>query len=407
MKPQFTLEHDEEENCLLNIKSEDKIASDDLQEVLIDDEILAEVFRKHVIISGKAPIFIYMYAALRVFQAGAAQIAIRQVQAEKPFLVFPTEDAGPGDHVHAAAPGIVEFGDSLVCEYHCSNSAPIGPADLPALVGALPLPSHAVEKIVIAGKMPIWLAAAVAVSAQLKGWKTIEYLMPSFDGPVLLFPNLKMGKPLPELQKHGIVIGIVGDPNSGKSVFAELLEQAGAAAGADIWRYDCDYAAPTPNWYLDMMKIGRNREGSEWRRSYKRKWVAGAEEELVAELQNIRKYIDVIIADLPGGRHEKDFVQRLPPGREILFHEADFFIIVAKRQGGCDSGEAWKNELAKIGMASKIVQTIYSELPEQDISLHEADGQWHILGLDRTHTAAAPVKAELWKLIRGSFAEPG
>lgn len=398
-------EMDGSQECLLEITNAVNIIPDDFQEISIGDDILSKVFKKHVVISGRAPVFIYMYVALRVFQADAVQISIKQVQEPVPFTVFPV---GNGNiNTHTSVPNIVRCGDLLVFEYHCSNAAPVEIKDLPALTEALPISSGKTKKIVIVGKMPTWLAAAFAISAKSKGWETIAYLMPRFDGAVVLFPHLKIEAPLPELQKRGAVIGVVGDPNSGKSVFAELLEQAGVSVGIDIWRYDCDYAAPTPNWYLYMMKNGRNEEGCEWRQLYKRKWVPGAEKELVSDLQNIRKYINVTIADLPGGRHEKNLAQRIPPGREILFHEVDLFIIVAKHQDGFDSGNAWRNELKRIGMESKILLTLYSEQPEQDISILEVNNQWHILGLDRTHEAAASVRNELWNLIQNSLNEYG
>ena len=399
---EFSLAKNCEDNtyCLDILLGNVQITEKDLPRISIGDEILSKIANQCVVISGKAPIFIYMFAALRLFQSGARSILIKQAQMDSPLRVFPIENSATATHCRAAISTVRTIGDTAVCDYICHNSTPVAIEALPELTNAVPSPYDGIEILVITGRLPIWLAAAVVISAKQKGWKTIEYLMPRFGGNISLFPELRMGNELPQLQRNGIVIGIVGDPNSGKSVFAELLETSGVCANCDIWRYDCDYAAPTPNWYLDMMKRGREAESKELRSLCKRKWIPGAEQELVCELQNQRKYTSIIIADLPGGRHEKDVAERLPPGREILFGAIDFFIIIAKNTSGVDTGKAWIKELQKIGLDSKIILVFYSECPEQNLSIRHISGGWHISGLNRAHKKAPPdVMALLWEIV--------
>ncbi|GIW83344.1 MAG: hypothetical protein KatS3mg105_5151 [Gemmatales bacterium] len=56
--------------------------------------------------------------------------------------------------------------------------------------------------------------------------------------------SLRLGKP-------GILLGIVGDPNCGKSVLSRLLDTYRAIRRERGWLLDCDAAAPTPRWYFD------------------------------------------------------------------------------------------------------------------------------------------------------------
>ena len=47
------------------------------------------------------------------------------------------------------------------------------------------------------------------------------------------------------------MIGVLGDPNSGKSVFSKvfgcILQKY---SDKSVWVYDCDAVAPTADWYI-------------------------------------------------------------------------------------------------------------------------------------------------------------
>ena len=118
----------------------------------------------------------------------------------------------------------------------------------------------------------------------------------------------------------------------------------------------------------------------------------------------MRKYIPTIIADLPGGLHKKDLVQRIPAGREILLKAIDYFIIVAKNSNGFDTGIAWQNELKTIEKEDAVILTIYSEHPENPTALTFDCGVWHITGLDRAgKPVSAEIKKQLWQLVMDSI----
>jgi len=287
------------QNIRLNIADGNKIS--------LPLEMVEVLSGKRVTVSGRAPLWLYMYVALQVYQYGASEILIKQAQDTVAVKIFPcSSGCEPSSPITLYG----TFEKTLVFEYLCSRNNPVTPEELPVLLHVLPEKNNLFETIVISGKIPNYLAGAAAIEAWRKGWRNIECFVPQEGGTAAVIPDIHRGGEFPELKSHGVIIGVIGDPNSGKSVFSELLEQSGNAAGETLWRFDCDYAAPTPNWYLDMIKNQQEKEGKELRSTYKGKWVPGAEEELVAQLLQMRKYIPTIIADLPGGLHKKDLVQR-------------------------------------------------------------------------------------------------
>ena len=389
------------ETCLLEINLNNvRLNIENGNNIQIPSEILKQVPGQTITISGRAPLWLYMYTALQLHLAGTKGILLKQAQ-ESAVNIVPVAKSKCSDEQFAV---ISTFEKTLICEYLCTRNKKISPADLSDCLDALPEKEEKYDTLVLSGKMPIWLAGAAAVDAYKKGWRNIECFVPQEGCTVAITPAIHSGGKLPQLKSPGIIIGIIGDPNSGKSVFSELLEQSGNFAGERLWRFDCDYAAPTPNWYLDMLKQGKKEEGKELRLSYKRKWIPGAEEELVSDLNNMRKYIPIIIADLPGGLHKDGISQRIPPGREVLLKSVDCFIIVAKKDS-LDTGVAWQHELNTIGKANNIVLTVYSgDYKSPTTSLTFRDGYWRTNGLSRdAKPASVEIKKQLWQLVMDSI----
>ena len=379
----------------VSMDSVHNINKNELSEIFFDPSILPTVAHAKVTISGRAPLFIYMYLAIQLFEAKIKEIFVKSAQ-DEPVKIFPLKENTALVQTHL--PVLTDLADRVFCEIPCSRNDMIDVSELTFIADSIPEPDRNKESIIFSGKIPVWLAAALAIAARQKGWQKVECFAPRMGGSIGVFPLISLGKNLPQLTEKGNIIGVIGDPNSGKSVFSKLLEKSGIVAGVNIWCYDCDYAAPTPNWYLDMLKKGDEAAGRDLRLSYKRKWIPGAEEELVNELRNIQQFIQFVIADLPGGRHESDFVQRIPTGREVLMEAVDYFIIIAREKENCDTGLAWHQELEKINKDQNIVLTLYSENPDGVIAISDRNGKTYISGLSRNADSVPEhIKIELWK----------
>ncbi len=389
---------------LLNIILEKDIVLSDLSQIKSDREIFSKISGNNIIVSGKAPVFVYMCVALELLHRGAKSIFVKQAQGD-PVKVFPLDNASSSKTDDIVK--ICQYENFTHCHFDCSPSTPLKVDDLPTILNSIPASVSSDGKIIISGKMPIWLAAAAAIVANLKKWNYILCDVPQFGCEISVSPTLVAAHLLNRGQQ-GIILGIVGDPNSGKSVFAKLLQSAGISNDNSIWCYDCDYAAPTSPWYLDMLKQGREQEAKELRQSYKRKWIPGAEDKLAEELKNIAKEYELVIADLPGGRHDISPVQRIPYGREALILAIDAFIIIGREDVDYDTGAAWNEDLKKIGRDKKIVLTVYSENPDSPLALNFRNGKWYISGLSRTASDIPnDFLRELWDLTVNKLNEKG
>lgn len=234
--------------------------------------------------------------------------------------------------------------------------------------------------------------------------KKIAYFSPRNGKTLQIFPKLKwlnIGTPL---AKNGKTIGVVGDPNSEKSVFSNILYQAGLSAAEKIWFYDCDYSAPTPPWYFATLKSKSRELADKLRRAIKKSWEPGAEAQVASNVKKVQQHLDWLIADLPGGNFTLTPPRRIPQGREILMEAIDYFVILARQD--LESDKHWKEALRTHDLDSRIVLTIYSENPDKPPALaQDANGAWHISGMQRENSDMFPeeLKAKLWNLIRAAI----
>lgn len=203
---------------------------------------------------------------------------------------------------------------------------------------------------------------------------------------------------------QGQVIGIVGDPNVGKSVFSMILDRWREKFNLGGWRLDCDGQAPTPPWYLHHEGNGDSEFARSQRKRLKRDWCSEMEQELAQQLRRGKECLDFLIADLPGGDHRIEPAKRIPPGREIMFKWIDKFIIV--QRADCTRERQWRDSLRAIRQDENVVAVITSEKPDEPLEFTGAlvDGVWRGIakGLDRSQlkqTADGPVEEsfrEFW-----------
>jgi hypothetical protein len=339
---------------------------------------------KQVVFTGPGPAWMYMLGSCWALAGGACCIQVWKANRNSPdgeITVFPQQLAESQFiwyRKHAA-----ELYTEILINRGDLTREIIG--DIPGLIEDC----NENLPILITGSQPMWLSAALAIEATARG-RVIWYKTPKEDG-VYQFPTVSFQEmSLPRLPRPGIRVGIVGDPNSGKSVFSFMLDKACLNAGLNVWRYDCDAAARTSFWYLQMSRDENSVQANKIRKNSKREWNKDLERQVAAELSNLSQEIPLIIADLPGGKHFKDqdpeLSERIPDGREVIMAEIDAFIIIGKTER--DSGRLWRKALAERGYTDKIFGELTSVKPESEphLSLKELEGlhfDGEISGLNR------------------------
>lgn len=259
------------------------------------------------------------------------------------------------------------------------------------------------SRLILTGRAPVWAYAAAAAGAADGGAARIDCFLPrsglircdlagrheACDGERL--PEwllVRLGQPTEDRSAPGLLVGVVGDPNSGKSVLVSRLDRAVATKfGSRGWVYDCDAASPTPGWYLDLVRAGREAEAAQRRSAMKQPWSDEMEEFIKADLHRLRRCLQFVVADLPGGDHRCDPPQRIPPGRERIMKEIDGFLILAKSPA---IETAWRQALTEHGLAGRIVGVVESTQPEAAFCVQPvAAGRWRAEGLRRTTTTGS------------------
>lgn len=161
-------------------------------------------------------------------------------------------------------------------------------------------------------------------------------------------------------------LGVLGDPNTGKSVLSRMLYHMFRRRYRRVWIYDSDQASGTPAWYLHMRSRERHDEANAYRNRTKRAWTPELEREAAGDIRTMRETLALVTVDLPGGRHPKageTFApQRVPPGREVILREIDAFVILA-RDDNQKSFEAWRADLANHGLDGRIIANWISQNP--------------------------------------------
>jgi len=248
------------------------------------------------------------------------------------------------------------------------------------------------REIVIGGRASNEVYARVAIAAVRSGalrvycWSARDGLVAVYDaqsgqlgGPVRYPVWLKEALPLPE---RPVVLGVIGDPNVGKSTLCHFFD-CYLQRTQRAWKLDCDGQAPTPNWYLSMVD---EAQAKRLRDAQKRKWTSEMEEIIADQLRRARALFDVLVADLPGGNHACQPPERIPPGREIMFREVDAFLIVQRQDR--PTAADWLQELQRHRLESRVVAILDSIRPDLKpaLTVRIENGIWRgeVCGLDRS-----------------------
>lgn len=215
--------------------------------------------------------------------------------------------------------------------------------------------------------------------------------------------------PIVDMRRAGRIVGIIGDPNCGKSVFSFALQLVCRQANLPSWRYDCDGRAPTADWYLNLVRHDPQEAGDK-RRQIKVEWTSELEDAIARRLAKLRPMFDIIVADLPGGDHSVSPPARIPPHREVIFLPIDVFVLVQRRDAPTET--EWRRELRRLGLEDKLRLIINSHRPGDAPAFaisRRGDGRWigEATGLDRSAERARLVNAcrgPLMEFVRGIIA---
>ena len=389
--------------CKVSIEPGDNWNAEIIKSHPLDLTIFNE---KKVIIEGKGPMWMYSHIAIAAVRGGAIEIKVSQPHLSEPILVYPLVSTNLSTNLSQhqwLEHRIDESGGSVVT--FLSKAGERFPHDV-----ILSLEDLAEcwddSLLTLTGQGANWMYTAVASLAAKKNQRIIAYFAPMLDDCIVLTPDSRESvfiTPSPSLIPHdkerGIIIGVLGDPNSGKSSFSYLLTDGLKQLQLRFaWRHDCDHAAPTTNWYLEMIVQGQHQNAKDLRNSQKREWTPEAEKKLALELKNCARSLRWTVADFPGGKHNKDSVQRIPKGRERLIEAADHFIILV-RSDSPDAEKAWHDELAVHGLSERILCIVSSTAPLDPLSVSMVSDsavlRAAVTGLDRNNMTSENIQQSL------------
>ena len=360
-----------------------------------------------VVLNGKAPMWMYAHAAVVAIHGGAREIRVSQPQLPEPVTVHPLVGAPCPD------PGWLQLRENAEGGTIASFCAPLPgmqwePSSLPSLLESAQTWNS--QLVTFTGPAPNWWYAAAGALAANDRQRDVVYFSPK-DGVAILLNPGNDGRvaipPSPSLLLSGgdpgKIIGVVGDPNSGKSIFSYLLEHAFGAAGLKpVWRMDCDHAAATPNWYLQMIRQGRTVEATGIRDLQKRRWTPEAEEHLAEGLRNCARCMKWTLADFPGGIHKDGPALRIPPGREVLLRLADYFVVLV-RDDLPEAEKCWREALRPHGLEKRIIAVVTSSAHKTELSLQfdrandtgVTEIRANVKGLDRSNLTPDQIRTVL------------
>ncbi|MBP5452396.1 MAG: hypothetical protein J6Y16_09200 [Treponema sp.] len=365
-------------NELFNLINEENLLTLDFHKKEIDFErdkcffdnaFFNKVKDKSIRIRGKGPVELYAYASYWCTKYDCESIIVTDFNLSRDFEIYKRGNSYP--QVLPPWCAISKESDSVILSVVPSNS-PDGHWNEEVIVknSSCFMFADSSKFAILTGQGSLLFYSIMACSAAVSGYenlfvkKPIEKNLIGIAGPVL---NIK-----PQNKKAGTMIGILGDPNSGKSVFSKVLENIlrKYSDGKTVWTYDCDAAAPTPNWYIYGLQNANSQEEADIktnaRKATKQKWTEQLERKVSEYMKTIKSNIDFIVADFPGGRHDekKNIHERIPSeARAEMLKNCDYFVIIA-RSDVPDRITDWKKALNEYNLANRVIAEIISRNPQ-------------------------------------------
>jgi len=381
-------------------------------DVLQTDSLPAEgVTGRGVVLEGAGAQWMYMHGSAWAMRGGASRVTVVQMPGRREIEIWPRRAGASGKEWFRQ----VELPSGRVIVWLAD--APEGRWDEEILMDVQGgLAGVQGKEVYVTGSGANWMYAGIVVGALRGGAEALWYCSPRLSSDRAIDVANGRMEEMPEdvlgslrLKTPGIVVGVVGDPCSGKSVFSRVLEKALKAMGKDTWVLDCDGMSLTSPWYLLAAGGAENKDAEVRRREQKVNWTDKLENHVANHLRNVRWFVELAVADLPGGIHknEQDYHTRIPPHREVMMKEVDLFIVLSRE--GTTIEEGWRAELAQHGLEGRIVAVFESAAPCGALRcrLRESERlvRGRMEGLDRKNIAGdIPVLPELqsaWQSIEG------
>lgn len=371
---------------------------------------------RDVRITGRGPREGYFTLGYYLTLFGARTITYFSGVDEFKELCLKTADSAPAENKYC-------YHISSNAEYDTLFAQPSPSADIRAslkIPGKIPSPDNPERPLYIRGKSNAYIYAAIGVYAALAQKKEIRIIRESANYQLILTPQESRPLSVSSENRNGLVIGVLGDPNSGKSIFSRALASCiynVLPSWSSPWLCDCDAAAPTQDWYLRGMRSSDpelQKAARLSRENAKSKWTSEAERLMAQKLAVLRQNQDFVIADMPGGMHPKPgdtfTAQRIPKGghREDMMRECDVFIVI-HQHAKPEAYSAWVAELQEHGLAERIIAKIASKDHTRPFAItpleRDPQGlfQCAMDGLDRSNSIedlARAMAAELAPFIR-------
>ena len=364
-----------------------------------DEDFFCIVKEKRLFIEGRAPVEIYVYVVFWSIKNEVESININEFNLSNCFEIYrkdaiysenPAKWCSVVNSAETATLSIISSGTSdgrWSAEFIRKNA-------MPFIIG------NSVRTVILTGRGSLLFYSILASSAAISACENVFVRKPTESALVRVSGSWDC-----ELQPKktlGRMIGVLGDPNSGKSVFSKVfgcvIEKYGKR---NVWVYDCDAAAPTSDWYIYGLQMATDNNETELlkqaRNSIKQKWTLELERKVAKTMHNVKNQLDFVIADLPGGYHcqEKNIHKRIPDsGRAEMLKACDGFIII-ERSDRSGSFDGWKSELESYNIKGKVLGKVISmnpdETPKMENTYFDEKGIFHatVCGLSRNNSIAS------------------
>ena len=334
-----------------------------------DDSFFKEIKDKDVRIKGKGPVEIYAYAAYWCVKKGCESITVTNFVLSKDFEIYRRGRACSQTLLPWCS--VNEESDSVIVSVIPSKS-PDGHWDDETINknSSCFMLGNPTKFTILTGKGPVLFYSVMACSAAVSGCDNVVVEKPTEKDFIKISGSLF--SMAPHEKKAGKMIGILGDPNSGKSVFSKVFGNILRFYSGEksVWTYDCDAAAPTSDWYVYGLQRARSQEESDVktnaRKYIKQKWTEQLEMKVSEYMKTVKSNLDLVVADFPGGRHdeEKNIHNRIPDkARAEMLKNCDYLIIIA-RNDVPERINDWKNALAEYNLADRVIGEVISKNPD-------------------------------------------
>lgn len=334
-----------------------------------DDAFFKQIKDKNIRIRGKGSVEVYAYAVYWCAKNGCASITVTEFNLSRDFEIYKRGNS----YLKVLPPWctVNDESDSFIVSVVPSSSLDgYWGEEIISKNASCFMLAGSPKFTILTGKGSVLFYSILACSAFASGCENVVVEKP-LEEKFIAIAGSKFKK-RPHKKSCGKIIGILGDPNSGKSVFSKTLGNVlrKYSGKKSVWTYDCDAAAPTSDWYIYGLQRAKSQEDADIktnaRKAVKQKWTEDLEMKISQYMKTVKSNLDFIVADFPGGRHdeEKNIHERIPTkARAEMLKNCDCFIIIG-RSDVPERISDWKMALNEYNLADRVVAEVISKNPQ-------------------------------------------